>query len=128
MDEKLKNYCFKLKDELEKVKLELKTREKAYRNLENKYRTLLLIASKKGSTKPCLNKISLKKTKINQKRQLKVFSLRALVAVGILLFVVSYSIQFSLAQNSQYYAYITKGLVFPKRCIASVGSLFYDNK
>ncbi|MBN1115409.1 MAG: hypothetical protein JXA66_08715 [Oligoflexia bacterium] len=112
-----------LKQEIATLKAEISKKDRAIRDLEEKYRKLL-VNKFSGKNEPARLSDHSGKREI-KKVYIGFIPLRVVLALLLVAMAVIYVLGYA-PRNDSLRAYITKGMVLPQRGIASISSLFYD--
>lgn len=121
MEKDFKKLYFELKEQFELLKTKLQKKDNELNELQKKYMELLV---KKESNN--VSRFSIIKTiDKKEKKEAKKIPIRLMVLTVIMTLLVSLFVSAVNNDSSGFYAEITKGLVFPKRAIASISDIFY---
>ena len=131
MEKDFKNLYFELKEEADALKAKLEKAEDELHNLQKKYLNLLEKKEKACGTGIDIFNFNNKKSKLlinlakSRKKEPSKIPFRFMIVLLLITAVVVYVFSAVKDSDTGFYAEITKGVVFPKRTIASIADILY---
>jgi hypothetical protein len=131
MEKDFKNLYFELKEQADALKSRLEKAEEELHNLQKKYLNLLEKKEKTAEAGIDIFNFNHKKNKLlinlakSQKKEPRKIPVRFMVVLILLAAVAVYVFGAVKDSDAGFYTEITKGVVFPKRTIASIADIFY---